>query len=166
MITSPWWCTWYQMHEINKWWGIHENQFWCIGRSHLHIWSYEIHVNTLRSELNGWPVIFNCLSLPWWCHSKWPVGSRETLQWCHHGHDGVSNNRHLNCLIKENIKAPRHWHLWGEFPAQRASKAENVSISWHHDLMALGLLKTPGTWFSIKMSSYQYRKSHCDIRWS
>ena len=36
--------------------------------------------------------------------------------------------------IKENIKAPRHWPLsgeftgTGEFPAQRASNAENVSI--------------------------------------
>ena len=35
---------------------------------------------------------------------------------------------------KKNIKAPRHWHLCGEFtgtgelPAQRASNAENVSI--------------------------------------
>ena len=42
--------------------------------------------------------------------------------------------------IKENIKAPRHWPLCGEFtgtgefPAQRASYAENVSIWWrHHD---------------------------------
>ena len=40
--------------------------------------------------------------------------------------------------IKENIKAPRHWPLGGdapvtgEFPAQRASKAENVSIWWRH----------------------------------
>ena len=35
---------------------------------------------------------------------------------------------------KKHIKAPRHWPLWGEFtgdgefPAQRASNAENVSI--------------------------------------
>ena len=43
--------------------------------------------------------------------------------------------------IKENIKAPRHWPLCGEFtgtgefPAQRASYAENVAIWWrHHDL--------------------------------
>ena len=50
---------------------------------------------------------------------------------CH----GVSNQRH-----KEDIKAPRHWPLCGEFtgtgefPAQRASNAENVSIWWrHHD---------------------------------
>ena len=36
--------------------------------------------------------------------------------------------------IKENIEAPRHWPfvgkspVTGEFPAQRASNAENVSI--------------------------------------
>ena len=36
--------------------------------------------------------------------------------------------------IKENIKAPRHWPVCeeftgtGEFPAQRASYAENASI--------------------------------------
>ena len=43
--------------------------------------------------------------------------------------------------IKENIKAPRHWPLCaenslvtGEFPAQMASNAENVSTWWrHHD---------------------------------
>ena len=40
--------------------------------------------------------------------------------------------------IKENIKAPRHWPLFrnspktGEFPAQRASNAEKVSIWWRH----------------------------------
>ena len=40
--------------------------------------------------------------------------------------------------IKENIKAPRHWPLCaeftgtGEFPAQRASNAENGSTWWRH----------------------------------
>ena len=34
--------------------------------------------------------------------------------------------------IKENIKVPRHWPLCGEFPAQMASNAENVSIRWRH----------------------------------
>ena len=40
--------------------------------------------------------------------------------------------------IKENMKAPRHWPLLGnspvngEFPAQLASNAENVSIWWRH----------------------------------
>ena len=39
---------------------------------------------------------------------------------------------------KENVKVPRHWPLCGEFtgtgefPAQRASYAENISIWWRH----------------------------------
>ena len=43
--------------------------------------------------------------------------------------------------MKENIKAPRHWSLcWeftgiGEFPAQRASNAESVSIWWRHHVL-------------------------------
>ena len=60
------------------------------------------------------------------------------LQWRHNEHDGVSNHQPHDCLlnrsfkaqIKENIKAPRHWSLCGEFtgdrwiPAQMASNAE------------------------------------------
>ena len=44
----------------------------------------------------------------------------------------------IQAQMKENIKAPRHWPLWGESPvagefsAQRASNAENVSIWWRH----------------------------------
>ena len=61
-----------------------------------------------------------------------------TLQWRHKERNGVSNHQPHECLvnrlfkaqIKENIKAPRHWPC--EFPAQRASNAENVSIWWRH----------------------------------
>ena len=73
---------------------------------------------------------------------------RRTLQWRHNDHDSVSNHQPHGCLLNRlfrrrsrNIKAPRHWPLWGEFsgigefPAQRPSYAENVSIWWrHHDL--------------------------------
>ena len=46
----------------------------------------------------------------------------NTLQWRHNGRDGVSNHQPHYCLlnrlfkaqIKENIKAPRHWPLWGD----------------------------------------------------
>ena len=44
----------------------------------------------------------------------------------------------IQAKIKENIKAPHHWPLCGEFtgdsefPAQMASNSENVSIWWHH----------------------------------
>ena len=36
---------------------------------------------------------------------------------------------------QRNIKAPRHWPLWGgtgEFTTQKASNAENISIWWRH----------------------------------
>ena len=33
---------------------------------------------------------------------------------------------------QRNVKAPRHWSMWWEFTAQRASNAENVSIWWRH----------------------------------
>ena len=34
----------------------------------------------------------------------------------------------VRAQLNENIKAPRHWSLSGEFPTQRASATENVSI--------------------------------------
>ena len=70
-----------------------------------------------------------------------------TLQWHHNERNDISNHWHFDCLlnhllaqIKESIKAPRHWPMWGEFtgefPAQRASTVENVSI-WrrHHEVL-------------------------------
>ena len=46
------------------------------------------------------------------------------LQWRHNGRDSVSNHQPHGCLlnqtqIKENIKAPRHWPLCGEFTGDR-----------------------------------------------
>ena len=67
-----------------------------------------------------------------------------SLQWRHNGHDSVSNHQPHHCLpfiraqITQNIKALHHWPLCrnspgsGEFPEQRASNAENVSIWWRH----------------------------------
>ena len=51
----------------------------------------------------------------------------KILQWRHNECDGVSNHQLRDCLlnrlfkaqIKENIKAPRHWPLWGEFIGDR-----------------------------------------------
>ena len=41
----------------------------------------------------------------------------------------------IQAQIKENIKAPSLAFVWGEFPAQMASIADNVSIWWrHHDI--------------------------------
>ena len=47
----------------------------------------------------------------------------------------------IQAQVEQIIKAPRHWLLCGkftgEFPAQRASNAENVSISWRLHVMVL-----------------------------
>ena len=46
------------------------------------------------------------------------------IKWRHNGRDSVSNHQPHDCLlncfffkaqIKDNIKALRHWPLWGEF---------------------------------------------------
>ena len=50
-----------------------------------------------------------------------------SLQWRHNGSDSVLNHQPHDCLfnclfreqIKENIKAPRHWPLCGEFTGDR-----------------------------------------------
>ena len=47
--------------------------------------------------------------------------------------------------MKEDMKAPRHWLLWGPnqpitggFPSKRANNAENVSTWWrHHDYLKI-----------------------------
>ena len=72
------------------------------------------------------------------------------LQWRHNERDGVSNHQPQGCLLNRLFR-----HRWkktpklrvtglcegnspvtGEFPTQRASNAENVSIWWRHRVMA------------------------------
>ena len=70
------------------------------------------------------------------------------LRWCHNEHGGVSNhllhNCVLNCLFGRRSKETSKLRVTGlcvgnspvtgEFPTQRASSAENISIWWrHHD---------------------------------
>ena len=94
-----------------------------------------------RSKGLGW-------QQPWYYWS-----SSNALLWRHNEHDSVSNHQPRGCLlnrfiqtpIKENIKAPRHWPLCGEFtgtgefPTQRSSYAEKVSIWWRHHAEYSGL---------------------------
>ena len=71
-----------------------------------------------------------------------------TLQWCHNERDSVSNYQPHECLLNRLFRRRskktsklRVTGLYagnspgtGEFPAQMASDAENVSIWWrHHD---------------------------------
>ena len=77
-----------------------------------------------------------------------------TLQWHHNGHDGISNCQHLHCLLsslfRHRSKKTSKLCVTGlcegnpqvtcEFPAQKASNAENVSIWWcHHNAPILAI---------------------------
>ena len=100
------------------------------------------------------------LFLHWWRHAiSVPIicsrgviattsPSSGTLHWRHNGHGGVSNHQPHDCLLsrlfrRRSKKASklrvtglcvRNSPGTGEFPAQMASNAENVSIWWrHHD---------------------------------
>ena len=72
-----------------------------------------------------------------------------TLRWRHNEPHGVLNHRPLDCLLnrlficrsKKTLKlcvtglCEGNSPVTGEFPAHRASNAENVSIGWrHHDM--------------------------------
>ena len=71
---------------------------------------------------------------------------RQPLRWRHNEPDSVSNHQPCDCLLKRLIRGrPKKTSklrvtglcagnspLTGEFPAQRASYAGNVSIWWHH----------------------------------
>ena len=62
--------------------------------------------------------------------------------------------------IKENTIAPRHWPLCGnspatgEFPAQMASNAENVSIWWRHHMYWIKDGYTIPVFFRLEMKNY------------
>ena len=69
-----------------------------------------------------------------------------TSQWRHDGRNGVSNQQPCDCLLNRLFRRRSKKTLTlrvaglcagnspvsGEFPAQMASDAENVSISWRH----------------------------------
>ena len=71
---------------------------------------------------------------------------KKTLQWCHNGRDGVSNHQPHDCLLnrllwRRSKKTSKlrvtglcegNSPVTGEFPAQRTSNVENVSIQWCH----------------------------------
>ena len=70
----------------------------------------------------------------------------ETIHWRHNGCDGISNHQPHDCLLNRLFKcrtkktsklrvtglSAGNSPVTGEFPAQMASNAENVSIWWRH----------------------------------
>ena len=72
-----------------------------------------------------------------------------SLQWIHNERDGVSNHQPHDCLLSRlfrhrSRKTSKHCvsglcegksPVTGEFPAQRASNVENISIWWRHHVI-------------------------------
>ena len=107
--------------------------------------------------LNGF-ILSICPCLPWLLPQrrgyrmttpetvKWSNHEGYELQWRHNERDGVSNHQPndylLNRLFRRRSKKTRKLcvtglcegisPVTGEFPAQRARNAENVSIWWRH----------------------------------
>ena len=90
------------------------------------------------------------LTITKWRHIS-AVWLSHTLQWRHNGRNSVSNHQPRDCLpwclIRRRSKKTSKLRFTGlcvgnspetgEFPAQRASNAENVSIWWrHHGLLS------------------------------
>ena len=83
------------------------------------------------------------------------------LQWRHNEGDGVSNHQPHDCLLKRlfgrrskktsklriNGLYVGNSPVTGEFPTQRASKAENVSVSWRHHGVCK-MVVSVSMWFS------------------
>ena len=95
-----------------------------------------------------------------WCHFN-GMGPKHTsrpvtLQWRHNECDGVSNHQPHDCLFNRLFRlrskktsklrltdlCAGNWPVTGEFPAQRASNAENVSIWWSHNAININPLYT------------------------
>ena len=85
-------------------------------------------------------------SIAWSIFRVGPGFESWSLQWRHNERDGISSHQPHDCLLhrlfgrrSKNTSKLRVTGLCagnspgtGEFPAQRASDAENVSIWWHH----------------------------------
>ena len=107
-----------------------------------------------------WDIAVTFIStLRWWLkpryvprrylyNDKTPWMQHFTLRWHHNERDGVSNHKPHGCLLyrllrRKSKKTSKlcvtglcegNSPVTAEFPAQRASNAENVSIWWrHHD---------------------------------
>ena len=87
-------------------------------------------------------------------------GTIRVLQWCHNECNGISNHLRLDCLhsrlFRHRSKKTSELHVIhlcegnlpvaGEFPAERGSNAEKVSIWRHHQwpILSLTIMKSVG----------------------
>ena len=112
------------------------------------------------------------------CQRVSHANRRQALQWRHNERDGVSYHQRIDCLhnhlfrrrLKKTSKlrvtglCEGNSPVTGEFPAQMASNAENLSIWWRHHaywIRQLHLIRSTGwlythkkNWGTTQLSAY------------
>ena len=100
------------------------------------------------------------------CHTAIP------LRWRHNGHDSVSNHQTRDCflnhLFRHRSKKTSKLRVTGfcvgnspgtgEFPAQMASNAENVSIWWRHHDTIISYVTRESYWVVFSVYYEQLKK--------
>ena len=121
----------------------HKVKYWYLKDSP---WNDKLGVCLKMNETIKIYHIENVLLLP---RQSWPVDAllkRPALRWRHNGLDSVRNHQLHDCLLNRSFghrskKTSKlrvtglcvgNSPVTGEFPAQMASNAENVSIWWRH----------------------------------
>ena len=107
-----------------------------------------------------------------------------SLQWRHNGRDGVSNYQRHDCLLNRlfgrrskkisklrvNGLCVGNSPVTGEFPAQMASNAENISIWWRHHVHDFSRVFTglPAvcivTPISIDLAAFDESVANCQLQ--
>ena len=105
----------------------------------------------------------------------WHNTPHTALQWRHHERDDVSNHQPHDCLLnrlsRRRSKKTSKLRVTGlcagtspvtgEFPAQRASNVENVSIWWRHH----GICMVPFAWvmYVLNMSQQVFKDRYINM---
>ena len=74
---------------------------------------------------------------------------------------------HMAYVVRDSFPSMYHTQNFSPIPATHLHTSNYCMCGVHdhgfvHTLTCMVFWKTSGLWFNIKMSSYQYRKSHCE----
>ena len=125
-------------------WNSNRNQY-------ISIQEYAFENVCKMASFSSWPQWIKSSNIivqerPWWRFVCYRLVLVNTLGWRHNGRDNVSNHQPHDCLLnrlfRRRSKKKSKLRVTGlcvgkspgtgEFPAQMASNAENVSIWWRH----------------------------------
>ena len=133
------WLVWHEKKSSRYWADLYSLGLW----PHPWPWHWSFKVNVWNSLISGMGGRKGCESI---IHDH----GRDPLQWRHDGHGSVANHQPHDCLLnrlfRRRSKKTSKLRVTGlcaenslgtgEFPAQMASNAENVSIWWRHHASA------------------------------